>query len=82
MASSSLALPSVSLKTLSFTSSDAFNKRIRGFGLKNGKRSRILMSLSVGSQNQTVVVDDTLFIDYKPTSAFLFPGQVSFQLIS
>jgi hypothetical protein len=23
-----------------------------------------------------------LFIDYKPTSAFLFPGQVSFQLIS
>ncbi|KAH8519905.1 hypothetical protein H0E87_001376 [Populus deltoides] len=75
MASSSLALPSVSLKTLSFTSSDAFNKRIRGFGLKNGKRSRILMSLSVGSQNQTVVVDDTLFIDYKPTSAFLFPGQ-------
>ena len=40
------------------------------------------MSLSVGSQNQTVVVDDTLFIDYKPTSAFLFPGQVSFQLIS
>lgn len=33
------------------------------------------MSLSVGSQTQTVVVDDTLFLDYKPTSAFLFPGQ-------
>ncbi|KAJ6948687.1 hypothetical protein NC651_002872 [Populus alba x Populus x berolinensis] len=75
MASSFLTLPSVSLKTLSFTASDAFNKRIRGFGLKNGKRSRVLMSLSVGSQTQTVVVDDTLFIDYKPTSAFLFPGQ-------
>ncbi|XP_061960256.1 uncharacterized protein LOC133681136 [Populus nigra] len=75
MVSSSLALPSVSLKTLSFTSSDAFNKGNRGFGLKNGKRSRILMSLSVGSQNQTVVVDNILFIDYKPTSAFLFPGQ-------
>jgi hypothetical protein len=40
------------------------------------------MSLSVGSQTQTVVVDDTLFLDYKPTSAFLFPGQVSLLLIS
>lgn len=75
MASSSLAIPSVSLKTLSFTSSDAFNKGIRGFALKNGNPSRVFMSLSVGSQTQTVVVDDTLFLDYKPTSAFLFPGQ-------
>lgn len=75
MASSSLAIPSVSLKTLSFTSSDAFNKGIRGFALKNGNPSRVFMSLSVGSQTQAVVVDDTLFLDYKPTSAFLFPGQ-------
>ncbi|XP_011003254.1 PREDICTED: malonyl-CoA-acyl carrier protein transacylase, mitochondrial-like [Populus euphratica] len=75
MASSSLSMPSVSLKTLSFTSSDAFNKGIRGFALKNGNPSRVFMSLSVGSQTQTVVVDDTLFLDYKPTSAFLFPGQ-------
>lgn len=75
MASSSLAIPSVSLKTLSLTSSDAFNKGIRGFALKNGNPSRVFMSLSVGSQTQTVVVDDTLFLDYKPTSAFLFPGQ-------
>lgn len=75
MASSSLAIPSASLKTLSFTSSDAFNKGIRGFALKNGNPSRVFMSLSVGSQTQTVVVDDTLFLDYKPTSAFLFPGQ-------
>jgi [acyl-carrier-protein] S-malonyltransferase len=82
MASSSLAIPSVSLKTLSFTSSDAFNKGIRGFALKNGNPSRVFMSLSVGSQTQTVVVDDTLFLDYKPTSAFLFPGQVSLLLIS
>lgn len=75
MASSSLAIPSVSLKTLSFTSSDAFNKGIRGFALKNGNPSRVFMSLSVGSQTQAVFVDDTLFLDYKPTSAFLFPGQ-------
>ncbi|KAJ6310292.1 hypothetical protein OIU76_015097 [Salix suchowensis] len=33
------------------------------------------MSLSVGSQTQNVVVDDALFLDYKPTFAFLFPGQ-------
>ncbi|KAJ6716392.1 MALONYL-COA ACP TRANSACYLASE ACP-BINDING [Salix koriyanagi] len=75
MASSSLAIPSVSLKTLSFTSSDAFNKGIRGFGLKNGNPPRVFMSLSVGSQTQNVVVDDALFLDYKPTFAFLFPGQ-------
>ncbi|KAG6762517.1 hypothetical protein NC652_023355 [Populus alba x Populus x berolinensis] len=75
MASSSLAIPSVSLKTLSFTSSDAFNNGIRGFALKNGNPSRVFMSLSVGSQTQAVVIDDTLFLDYKPTSAFLFPGQ-------
>lgn len=33
------------------------------------------MSLSVGSQTAAAAVEDTLFADYKPTSAFLFPGQ-------
>jgi [acyl-carrier-protein] S-malonyltransferase len=31
------------------------------------------MSVSAGSQSTTV--HDSLFADYKPTSAFLFPGQ-------
>ncbi|XWS53388.1 hypothetical protein CRYUN_Cryun11dG0153100 [Craigia yunnanensis] len=42
------------------------------FLLNNLFRSRVLMSVSFGSQ---AVVDDALFADYKPTSAFLFPGQ-------
>ncbi|GMI96929.1 EMBRYO DEFECTIVE 3147, malonyl CoA-ACP malonyltransferase [Hibiscus trionum] len=44
----------------------------RYFRLNNSSRSGVFMSVSVGSQN---VVDDALFADYKPTSAFLFPGQ-------
>ncbi|ERN06010.1 hypothetical protein AMTR_s00142p00001510, partial [Amborella trichopoda] len=35
-------------------------------------RSRISMSTSVSAPT---VVDDTLFSDYEPTCAFLFPGQ-------
>jgi [acyl-carrier-protein] S-malonyltransferase len=33
------------------------------------------MNVSVGSQAAAVTVDDTLFKDYNPTLAFLFPGQ-------
>ncbi|KAJ8751278.1 hypothetical protein K2173_016459 [Erythroxylum novogranatense] len=70
MAASSLVLPSVSLKNLSFSASN--RNGIRSFGLKTLGRSRVFMSASVGSQT---LVDDALFVDYKPTCAFLFPGQ-------
>lgn len=33
------------------------------------------MSVAVGSQT---VIDDSLFSDYTPSLAFLFPGQVSY----
>ncbi|KAL0922991.1 hypothetical protein M5K25_007031 [Dendrobium thyrsiflorum] len=36
-------------------------------------RSRISMSITVGSREHTS--EESLFIDYKPSSAFLFPGQ-------
>ncbi|EEF46043.1 malonyl CoA-acyl carrier protein transacylase [Ricinus communis] len=73
---SSLALPSASLRALSFASSDSFNKNgIRAFGIKNLGRSKVFMSVSVGSQTIGVVDDDALFKDYKPNYAFLFPGQ-------
>ncbi|XVF46182.1 hypothetical protein PTKIN_Ptkin03bG0006500 [Pterospermum kingtungense] len=63
----SLALPS-SLSSL--RSNGAASPRC--FRLNNLSRSRVFMSVSVGSQQ---VVDGALFADYKPTSAFLFPGQ-------
>ncbi|OMP02406.1 hypothetical protein COLO4_11143 [Corchorus olitorius] len=66
-ATASLALPS-SLSSL--RSNGAAPPRC--FRLHNPSRSRVSMSVSVGSQ---AVVDDALFADYKPTSAFLFPGQ-------
>ncbi|XP_010557191.1 PREDICTED: uncharacterized protein LOC104826277 isoform X1 [Tarenaya hassleriana] len=65
--SSSMLLPSVSVNNLSFSRNAS-----RGFAVKNLRGSRVFMSLSVGSQT---TVDDALFADYKPTSAFLFPGQ-------
>ncbi|KAM6578345.1 hypothetical protein CsatB_030182 [Cannabis sativa] len=76
---SSLTLPSVSL-TLSGSSRRSFNcssfssfgNGIRSFGPRNLNRSRVFMSVSVGSQT---VVNDGLFSDYKPALAFLFPGQ-------
>ncbi|KAK8696039.1 hypothetical protein V6N13_001178 [Hibiscus sabdariffa] len=43
----------------------------RCISLNNPSRSAVFMRVSVGSQ---IVVDDALFADYKPTSAFLFPG--------
>ncbi|KAI3810562.1 hypothetical protein L1987_20181 [Smallanthus sonchifolius] len=51
------------------------------FGLKHGLRclnldtSRVSMSVSVVS---TTAIDDALFTDYAPTTAFLFPGQNNF----
>lgn len=51
-------------------------------GLKHGlqrrnvnKKSRVSMSVSVGSNT---AIDDALFVNYKPTTAFMFPGQVKF----
>ncbi|KAF7816167.1 malonyl CoA-acyl carrier protein transacylase [Senna tora] len=87
--SSSLTLPSISLKKIPSPSPSpsprsqlflpsnslcfsASRDGVRSFGLKHSDRSRVFMSVSVGSQT---VVDDALFSDYKPSSAFLFPGQ-------
>ncbi|KAI6670905.1 hypothetical protein NL676_005790 [Syzygium grande] len=39
---------------------------------KVGRRSRAFMGVSAGTQK---AVDDGLFLDYKPSTAFLFPGQ-------
>ncbi|KAJ4891323.1 hypothetical protein Rs2_31071 [Raphanus sativus] len=61
--SSSFLLPSVSLNNSSRNGS-SINKNLN--------RSRVSMSVSsAGSQT----LNDSLFADYKPTSAFLFPGQ-------
>ncbi|KAG5628658.1 hypothetical protein H5410_000375 [Solanum commersonii] len=60
--SSSLILPSIS--------SNGF----RRFSPLKLDKSRVFMSsISVGSR--IAAVDDALFTDYKPTNAFLFPGQ-------
>ncbi|XP_039045809.1 uncharacterized protein LOC120185733 [Hibiscus syriacus] len=67
MSAASTALPS---SFSSFHSNGPLPSRC--FRFNNPCRSRVFMSVSVGSQN---VVDDTLFADYRPTSAFLFPGQ-------
>ncbi|KAK8683662.1 hypothetical protein V6N13_039715 [Hibiscus sabdariffa] len=67
MSAASLALPS---PLSSLRSNGPLPSR--RFRLTNPSRSRVFMSVSVGSQT---VVDDALFADYKPTSAFLFPGQ-------
>ncbi|XVF20376.1 hypothetical protein REPUB_Repub11eG0193000 [Reevesia pubescens] len=67
-APASLALPS----SLSSLRSNGVSPP-RCLRLNNLSKSRVFMSVSVGSQ--AVVVDDAFFADYKPTSAFLFPGQ-------
>lgn len=78
MASSSLLLPSISAHPIS--SKTPASLCLRGFsnygikGCRNFNKSRVFMSVSTGSQ--TATVDDALFLDYNPTSAFLFPGQV------
>lgn len=68
---SSLALPSIVFQKHSFMngSTVSFTK----MGSPRFARSGVFMRLSVRSQT---LVDDALFADYKPTSAFLFPGQV------
>ncbi|KAJ7964260.1 Malonyl-CoA:Acyl carrier protein transacylase [Quillaja saponaria] len=80
---SSLTLPSISHNKLPLSRSQSVRtcnslcipssrNGVRSFGLKIVDRSRVFMSVSVGSQ---AIVDDALFSDYKPSSAFLFPGQ-------
>ncbi|KAL0533534.1 hypothetical protein IC582_027567 [Cucumis melo] len=67
---SSFALPStIPLKKFPLNASTSFRN---GFRTASVSRSRVFMTASVGSQT---LVDDSLFLDYKPTSAFLFPGQ-------
>ena len=77
MTSSSLTLPSISLQKLPFNASNSprLGNGIRSLRPRNSDRSRVFMSLSVGSQ---ALVNDALFSDYKPSCAFLFPGQVKF----
>ncbi|MCD7451541.1 hypothetical protein HAX54_012527 [Datura stramonium] len=64
MSSSSLLLPS----NCCFVTKNGF----RRFSPNKLDKSRVFMSTSVGSR---VAVEDALFADYKPTNAFLFPGQ-------
>ncbi|XP_021720972.1 uncharacterized protein LOC110688516 [Chenopodium quinoa] len=80
---SSLILPSVSLKKtpLNYSQSLKTQKFSSFFGFKNGGNlrikshgARVFMSVTAGSPSQTAV-DDALFSDYKPSCAFLFPGQ-------
>lgn len=75
----SLAFSSISLhnrnhkRTTFFNGSAASCNRI---GVRRSlARSGVFMSVSVG-KHTAVTVDDALFADYKPTNAFLFPGQV------
>ncbi|XP_054790559.1 uncharacterized protein LOC129295984 [Prosopis cineraria] len=77
-----LTLPSISLKNLHSppacsqpalpSNSLCFLNGIPSLGFKHSDRSRVFTSVSVGSQT---AVDDALFSDYKPCTAFLFPGQ-------
>ncbi|KAF8052800.1 hypothetical protein N665_1504s0008 [Sinapis alba] len=66
VSSSSLLFPSVSLNNL-HSSRNASSSL--GFSVT---RSRVSMSLSTESQT---AINDSLFAHYKPSSAFLFPGQ-------
>ncbi|KAL8143508.1 hypothetical protein V2J09_016540 [Rumex salicifolius] len=81
--SSSIVSPSITLKRVSINCSESLKglncTRIAGFGngiqsvgLKNSRNARVRMNVSVGSQ---ISVTDDLFVDYKPSCAFLFPGQ-------
>ncbi|KAL7081959.1 hypothetical protein ACP275_14G071000 [Erythranthe tilingii] len=72
---SSIVLPSISLASKSLRSSSCLGYRneIRMAPRLSFEKSRVFMSVAVGSE--AVVVDDALFKDYTPSSAFLFPGQ-------
>ncbi|MFS7902911.1 putative Acyl transferase domain superfamily, Acyl transferase/acyl hydrolase/lysophospholipase [Helianthus anomalus] len=80
MAASSLLLPLVSpnhqlsldSSSLKSSSSFCFGGLKHGFRRPNLDKSKVSMSVSVG---YTTAIDDALFTDYKPTTAFLFPGQ-------
>lgn len=71
MSSSSIVLPSISLhkrssdslKSSNYVCFAGFKHGIRGFGHRNLGKSRVSMSVSVGSQTS---VNDALFADYKP----------------
>lgn len=85
MSSSSLALPSISLQKLpSSNASNSFRSSNSSLWFRNVTlhrnldRSRVSMNVSVGSR---AVVDDALFSDYKPSCAFLFPGQVVWRFV-
>ncbi|XP_075521845.1 uncharacterized protein LOC142555071 [Primulina tabacum] len=77
---SSMVLPSISLKKCAFGAPEScrsyrhlgFKNEIRRISRLNLGKSRVFMSVAVGSQT---AVDDALFRDYKPSTAFLFPGQ-------
>ncbi|XP_077216542.1 EMBRYO DEFECTIVE 3147 [Tasmannia lanceolata] len=82
--SSSLLLPSISLRKISYNATDSFKifdpssfssfrHGIRSSFPKNLEKSRFSMSVSIGSRASTV--DDAFFSDYKANYAFLFPGQ-------
>ncbi|XP_010685892.2 uncharacterized protein LOC104900216 [Beta vulgaris subsp. vulgaris] len=82
---SSLILPSISLKksplncsqslrTHNISSFVGFKNGVLKFNPRNTDGARVFMSVSAGSPSQTAV-NDALFSDYKPSSAFLFPGQ-------
>ncbi|XP_071689513.1 uncharacterized protein [Rutidosis leptorrhynchoides] len=77
MASLSSLLPSISLNPhhhsvllKSASSSVSFGSIKHEF--RNSVKPRVSMSISIGS---TTVADNALFADYKPTNAFMFPGQ-------
>ncbi|KAL6499845.1 hypothetical protein OROGR_027755 [Orobanche gracilis] len=78
---SSIVLPSISLTKAAFGASEpfrsssclGFKNEIRRVTRSNFEKSKVFMSVAVGSEG--VVVDDALFKDYKPSSAFFFPGQ-------
>ncbi|XP_076957260.1 uncharacterized protein LOC143632690 [Bidens hawaiensis] len=65
--SSSLVLPSLSLNHQVSLKSVCFGGYRNGF--RRDKARVSMMSVSA------TAIDDALFVDYKPTTAFLFPGQ-------
>ncbi|RAL42327.1 hypothetical protein DM860_012110 [Cuscuta australis] len=81
MSASSLVLPTLPITNSDRTSLQSLRSSTH-LGLRNGTRrafvpldygkSRVSMSASVGSHT---AADDSLFKDYKPSLAFLFPGQ-------
>lgn len=68
----SLVLPSIQLNHVSSSRSShvCFNGYRNGFRRFNTGKGRVSMSVE-----SVTAVDDKLFNDYKPTTAFLFPGQ-------